>query len=426
MKKSIKLMGLAFAALAVAAAAVGVSSVSAQTDDEILVWTDAIRLPGFQMYQKKFPNVKMRIVTTDMGPFVSKIDLFNKSGGGWPDVVFTPGPDQVAYLSQKNMNYTADLTPLVSKDIISKFSQTSLGQCRIGGKLYCLRNDIAQVVTWYNASLMKQFGYTVPKTYEEYQALGLRVAKEHPGYVVGSFGDGQALNAYISGSDCIVQQSISATTVRINTASVNCTRIAKLIDTLVEAGSLSKFGPFDAEYIKLANENKILMMPAASWYGEFVFKAAYKTPAGQLSVALPLRWADRATPITGAQGGGAYFVSTHAKNPQAAADIAIWMATSNEYQVDSPTQPAYQPAADAWGKKLASDKYYVNDPYPILRESAPMISGRANLVRYDPAGPFANIVVTGVKGGKTALGLFEVWGKELDQVAKLAGYRVIR
>lgn len=426
MKKSIKLMGLAVATLAVAAAVIGVSSVSAQTDDEILVWTDAVRLPGFQMYQKKFPNVKMRIVTVDTSQLPAKVDLFNKSGSGWPDVAFVNGPEQVAILSQKNINYTADLTPLVSKDIVSKFSQGALSQCRIGGKLYCLRNDIAQVVTWYNASLMKEFGYTAPTTYEEYQALGLRVAKEHPGYVVGSFGDAQALNMFLAGSDCLVQQVITATAVRINTSSTNCGRIASLVDTLVSAGSLSKFGPFDAEYIKLANENKILMMPGASWYGEFVFKAAYKTPAGQLSVGLPLRWANQRTPVTGTQGGGAYFVSTHAKNPQAAADIAIWMSTSNDYQADAPTQPAYLPAADAWGKKLASDKYYVSDPYPVLKASAAMINTRYGFVRYDTAGTFANIVVTGVKGGKTVSSLLGVYGLQLDQLAKLSGYSVIR
>ncbi len=426
MQKSIKFAGLALAALSVAAAVIGASSVFAQADDELLVWTDAVRLPGFQMYQKKFPNVKMRIVTADMGQLPAKVELFNKAGSGWPDVVFTGGPDQVAILSQKNVNYTADLTPYVSKDIVSKFSQGAISQCRIGGKLYCLRNDLAQVVTWYNASLMKEFGYTAPTTYEEYQALGLRVAKEHPGYVVGSFGDAQALNMFLAGGDCLVQHVVSANTVRINTASANCARIAGLVDSLVGAGSLSKFGPFDSEYIKLANENKILMMPGASWYGEFVFKAAYKTPAGQLSVGLPLRWANQRKAVTGTQGGGAYFVSTHAKNMQAAADIAIWMSTSNDYQTDAPTQPAYLPAAEAWGKKLASDKYYANDPYPVLKDSAGLINARYGFVRYDTAGTFANIVVTGVKGGKTVAELLPEYGLQLDQLAKVAGYKVIR
>ncbi len=273
---------------------------------------------------------------------------------------------------------------------------------------------------------MKQFGYKVPATFEEYQALGLRVAKEHPGYVIGSFGDAQALNMFFAGADCRVQQVISATAVRINTGSSNCTRMAGIVDSLVAAGALSKFGPFDGEYIKLANENKVLMMPAASWYGEFVFKAGYKTPSGQLSVAAPMRWAGQARAVTGTQGGGAYFVSSHARNPQAAADIAIWMATSPDYQTDAPTQPAYNPASDLWGKKLATDKYYVSDPYPVLKASSATINANYGFVRYDTAGTFANIVVAGVKAGKTASSLLDEYQTQLDQLAKVAGYRVIR
>ncbi len=98
-------LGIIGAAFGLSVAALGLSSVIAQSD-EILVWTDAVRLPGFQAYQKKFPNVNMRIVTTDMGQLPAKVELFNKSGSGWPDVVFTGGPDQVAILSQKNGNYS--------------------------------------------------------------------------------------------------------------------------------------------------------------------------------------------------------------------------------------------------------------------------------------------------------------------------------
>ena len=61
--------------------------------------------------------------------------------------------------------------------------------CTVNGKVYCLRNDLAQVVLWYNAALMKKWGYQVPTTWPQYEALGLKVAKQHPGYLVGNAGD---------------------------------------------------------------------------------------------------------------------------------------------------------------------------------------------------------------------------------------------
>ena len=36
---------------------------------------------------------------------------------------------------------------------------------------------------------MAKFGYQVPTTWQQYQALGEQVAKQHPGYVLGAVGD---------------------------------------------------------------------------------------------------------------------------------------------------------------------------------------------------------------------------------------------
>jgi ABC-type glycerol-3-phosphate transport system substrate-binding protein len=57
-------------------------------------------------------------------------------------------------------------------------------------------------VLWYNKKLMDQWGYQVPKTWEEYQALGEKVAKEHPGYLVGTIGDTNSHESYFWSSQC--------------------------------------------------------------------------------------------------------------------------------------------------------------------------------------------------------------------------------
>ena len=42
---------------------------------------------------------------------------------------------------------------------------------------------------WVNKKLMDQFGYSVPTTWQDWAALGQKVATEHPGYIVGNIGD---------------------------------------------------------------------------------------------------------------------------------------------------------------------------------------------------------------------------------------------
>jgi len=44
---------------------------------------------------------------------------------------------------------------------------------------------------------MKQFGYTVPTTWQQWQTIGESVAANHPGYIIGALGD-----SYSDASTC--------------------------------------------------------------------------------------------------------------------------------------------------------------------------------------------------------------------------------
>jgi multiple sugar transport system substrate-binding protein len=72
---------------------------------------------------------------------------------------------------------------------------------------------------------MKQFGYSIPTTWEQYEALGLRVAKEHPGCIIGEFGDIFSLYVYFWGSHCPVHELVGQDKLRID-----------LFDPVVHAG----------------------------------------------------------------------------------------------------------------------------------------------------------------------------------------------
>ncbi|MFF1875912.1 ABC transporter substrate-binding protein, partial [Kitasatospora herbaricolor] len=165
--------------------------VTQDDSSQITVWADSTRLPAVQAYQKSHPDVKMDIVTYDGSAdgstyLQTKVQLFDRTDKGWPDVVFG-APTDVTWASQptspKAVPFAAPLDEgLVKNGTLDNFAKRSLTPCEFDGHTYCLRNDIAQVVLWYNKALMDKWGYTVPTTWEQYEALGLKVAKEHPGY----------------------------------------------------------------------------------------------------------------------------------------------------------------------------------------------------------------------------------------------------
>ncbi|MDQ0634175.1 ABC-type glycerol-3-phosphate transport system substrate-binding protein [Arthrobacter pascens] len=419
---------LATAVLALSACSGGGASQAAPSDDPnatLLVWTDSTRQAGFEAFQKANPNVKMKIETVDGSALLTKIQLFNRTGSGWPDVVFSQNPDDATSLSSSQYNYMASLDSLVSQDVQKGFGNANQG-CTQGGKLMCLKNDLAQDVLWYNKPLMEKFGYKLPTTWDEYQALGKKVAAEHPGYIIGAAGDTNVYYDYFWSSGCPLQTVVSDTEVKINTKDPKCTRVADMLDPLLANGSVAKASPFDPSVAALGKDQKVLMMPGASWFGDFVFKpaASFGSPEGVIAAAPIPAWSGEPTNYSGAQGGGIYMVSSHSKNTAGAVKIALWMATSNDYQTTAPTYPAYGPAATAWAARLASDKFYAENPFPVLQAAAGKINPAESPTRYGMAPALSATVTAAIKSGKTIASSLEDLQTQLAGVAQTTGYAV--
>lgn len=401
----------------------------------IVVWIDDVRQTGIDLFKKHNPDVAHLIKEEiqNRGELPTKVLLWNNINEGWPDVVFAE-PDIVQAIADPAHDYPMDIRPWVSPDIIANFAEGALAPCMRGDELLCLRSDVAPKVLWYNAPLMEQFGYKVPTTWEEYLEVGLRVAKEHPGYVVGACGDWQCLNAYFWPSRCPAHQDLGKNTLLINFNDEKCKRAADLLDQLMKAGSIMPTkGPFSAEFIEKANKNELLMFVGASWYGEHVFGGKegslyYQKSEKQLGVAGPLKWSSEDTAWTGAQGGAAWAISRHTKNPKLAARLIVWLTTAPEYMGEQgTTQPAYTPNARIWGKSLADKPLYAFDPYPVLEKAAGLIDPLWNEpVRYSVAmgGIWEEVINEGLLQGKTMVELLPALQERMVEEAEAAAYLV--
>jgi multiple sugar transport system substrate-binding protein len=277
---------------------------------------------------------------------------------------------------------------------------------------------------------MEEFGYDIPTTWEEYLETGLRVAQEHPGYVVGACGDSQCHNAYFWPSQCPAHQDLGNNTLYINYLDDKCVRAANMLDQLMAAGSIMPAkGPFSTEFIEKANKNELLMFVGASWYGEHVFNGLYyTTPEGQLGVAAPLKWADETTNWTGAQGGSSWAVSRHTKNPELAMRLIQWLTTAPEYMGENgTTQPAFTANTEMWGKALADKPLYAFDTYPVLQNAGGLMDPLWNEpVRYSVAigGAWEEVINEGLVQGMTIEELLPALQERMVQQAEAAAYLV--
>lgn len=401
---------------------------SQQPGSPITVWVDSTRLPAAQAYQKAHPDVKLKIVTysgdaTGAADLQTKIELYDKAGSGWPDVVFSEQENDATWSASGATAWTAPLSQgLVPQATLDGFATGALGVCTYGGKVYCLRNDLAQDVLWYNAKLMKQFGYTVPTTWQQYEALGAKVARQHPGYIIGGAGDSSAADIYMAASQCPAQQ-VSGNTITVNTASPNCTRMASLLDAGIAGKWLATLAVSSSDYLK-KYAGKTLMMPGPSWYGQYVFADAFKVPAGQVAAAPPLKWAGQASTATGDVGGGIWMVSEHSKNLAAAASFVTAMTTDNSIQTAAPTYPAYKPAAAAWLAHQAKAGYFASDVSSAFQVAAGEVWPDWSATRFSSEAIWSSVMTPGITSGKTITSLLGAWQTAIENQAKVSGYTV--
>lgn len=165
-------------AVAGAVAVVGATLTAMPTQaaiPSITVWADAPRLPGAKLYAEIMKGkVNVKVELHDVADLVQKVALFNRVKKGWPDVVFG-NPNDVAVL--QGANNVLELDKYAPASFWADMKDGN-SWCRgADGKTYCVKNDLAQTVLWVNTKLMKDFGYIVPKTMDDFAKIGADIAK---------------------------------------------------------------------------------------------------------------------------------------------------------------------------------------------------------------------------------------------------------
>jgi multiple sugar transport system substrate-binding protein len=421
-------LGAATALLALTGCSTGGSSANGSygfpeakqdTSSTITVWVDADRQAAAKAFEKANPDTKIKVVTYDgsangSNSFRTKMQLFDRAGSGWPDVVFSSQNNDAAWASQKSNGKQAFAAVLdkglVPSGTLDKFTAGALNPCTVDGHVYCLRNDLAQAVLWYDKALMDQFGYSVPTTWEEYQALGEKVAKEHPGYIIGTAGDAWTPEVFMWASKCEANGITGPKAVTVKTDTTECKRAATMLDTLRENKTVPVVSVFTPEFVK-NYAGKVLMMPGPAWYAGAIFNnpQSLNVPAGQLGVAAPLPWKGEDKAVTGNVGGGTWFISSHSANLKAAEKFVQFVTTADDYQVEkAPGYPAYAPAAEKWVQKQEASKYYATSLQPIVTAASQVWDGWGYGI-FSQEAVWAKTMTPAITGGKTIEELLPTW-----------------
>ncbi|MFC8431912.1 ABC transporter substrate-binding protein [Streptomyces sp. NPDC057253] len=391
----------------------------------LTVWADSTRQPAVEAYRKAHPDVKIDLVTYSGqdSDLRTKIQLFDRSGSGWPDVVFSTSLTTASWTSTGAHPYAAPLNKgLLPEATLSGFSKGALDPCTSKGTVHCLRNDVAPTLLWYDKKLMTKWGYQVPTTWEEYRELGEKVAEEHPGYLVGSVD--VAPNTYLWPSRCPAEGLTGPKEIHVDLTDPKCTRMTRMLDTLLKSGSLTTESPWDASFAK-TKADKVLMMPGPTWYGQYLFAGPLKVPAGRMAAAAPLKWSDDDRTYTGDYGGGVWLVSSHSRNLKGASGLVKWLTTDNSVQVVNPGFPAFTKAAEAWLVNPKNTSYFAGDVAPVFQQASAQIwPGWTDTTEFNVTELYKSTVLSKVTQGATITSLLPDLQQAIEDKASSLGYKV--
>ncbi len=163
---------------------------------------------------------------------------------------------------------------------------------------------------------MTKFGYDAPKTWEDYEALGDKLAKDHPGYFLGSIGDSfEGPYIYYWGGEAPVF-TVKGDTFSSDVTDPNSKKVSDLLDHMLKNGSLTQDSVFGAAFV--AKADHLVAIPGPAWYSGALFQnpSGVNAKPGTWAAAAPLYWA-KGDKVTGNVGGGVWYASSHTANPAA-------------------------------------------------------------------------------------------------------------
>lgn len=411
--------------------AFGFDTVDQDTSAPISVWVDASRGPAVDAFEEAYPDVKLDVETYDggadgSGSFQTRIEAFNQAGSGWPDVVFSTQNNDAAWASQGTEPFAAPVDKgLFDESFLDGFTKGALAPLTVDGTVYGLRNDLATTVTWYDKALMDQFGYTPPTTWEEYEALGKKVATEHPGYIVGGIGDSWTPEAYFWGGKAPMNTVTGADQFSADASDPKTVAMAKVLDSLSDAGALAQESVFSPDFLQKYT-GKVLMLPGPVWYSGALFSNpdSLNAKAGTVAAGLPLAW-EGEDAAAGNVGGGTWFISQHSANLEAAKKFLEFVTSDERYQVDLASGlPAYQAAADKWLAKQAEAGFFADDFAANVSAASAQVWDGWGYPRFSQEAVWAKTVTPKLAEGDSLVDLLPTWEKALKNEAQANGYKV--
>ncbi|WP_030862860.1 ABC transporter substrate-binding protein [Streptomyces sp. NRRL S-37] len=291
---------------------------------------------------------------------VTKILTAHKAGKA-PDLV------QAEYQALPTLvsnDALADIADTVG-DAKSKFAEGVWQQTTLGtDAVYAVPQDIGPMMFYYRADLFKEYGLSVPATWEEFAETARELKKKAPDKDLTTFSaNDSGLFAGLAQQAGARWWTTSGDKWKVGIDDAATKKVAAFWGGLVKEGAVDNQPMYTPAWNKALNTGKQIAWVSAVWAPGTLTTAAPDTKGKWAMAPLP-QW-NEGESSTGSWGGSSTGVTTDSKNKEAAAKFAAWLNTDadalNALAKESGIYPA-STSAQLSGAFASPPEYFANQP----------------------------------------------------------------
>jgi len=305
------------------------------------------------------PDIQVQVQTQAGGDAELTKLLTAAKAGNPPDLA------QVEYQALPTLvsnNYLADISKydgsLKSDYPAGIWNQVTLGT----SALYGLPQDAAPMALFYEPSMFKKYGLTVPTTWAQFATDAAKLHSEAPNVYLGTFSSADPGEfAGLTQQAGAQWWSASGSTWTVGIDDSASQKVASYWQSLVAGGGINNQPQWTAAWNKGMNDGQYIAWVSDVW-APSDFPSDAPSGTGKWEMTQLPQWTAGAN-IVGNWGGSSTAVMAGSKNQQDAAEFAAWLNTSAAGTAALVSQGGIYPADSAAEAAITSPpSYFSNEP----------------------------------------------------------------
>ena len=295
-----------------------------QKKSSITVWAWAPQTKDIvTAFEKKYPNVTVNLVNagTSITEY-TKLQNAIKAGSGVPDVA------QIEYYALPQFALAGSVQPLDGyglDSLKSDYSQAVWDSVDINGQLDGLPQDTGPMALFYNEKVFKQYGLTVPTTWDQYVADAKKLHAANPKeYMTSDAGDAGFTTSMVwdAGGDLFKVSGTSNVT--ISTKDAATTKFTNEWNQMVDGNLVDPISGFTSQWFTALGNGTLATLVTGAWMpGDF--ESSVAASSGDWRVAPMPTWTAGGPAATAENGGSSYAVMKGSSNALVAAAFDQFM-----------------------------------------------------------------------------------------------------